>query len=129
MALRVGGHGHPSDRPGGVPGDLHVRVYSQRDPRFERRGPHLWREETIEIADAALGTKLETPTLEGHSTVTVPPGSQPGTVFRRQGEGLPVFGGDTRGDLYLAIRVHVPERIAEEEHALYQQLRASQTKR
>jgi molecular chaperone DnaJ len=123
MALRVRGHGRPCDKAGGTPGDLHVRVFSQRDARFERRGPHLWREEIIEVADAALGKKLEIPTLEGHATVTIPPGAQPGTVLRLKGEGLPAFGSDSRGDLYLAVGVHVPEKLTDQERALYEQLR------
>jgi len=75
------------------------------------------------VADAALGTRLTVPTLEGHATVTIPPGTQPDTVLRLRGKGLPEFGDGRRGDLYVAARVHVPERVSREERELYERLR------
>lgn len=58
-ALRIPGRGHPSPEAGGTPGDLHVVVRAAPDPRFDRRGPHLWHVQTIEIPDAVLGTKQQ----------------------------------------------------------------------
>jgi molecular chaperone DnaJ len=123
MALRVPGHGLPSREPGGVPGDLYVVVRSVADPRFERDGTDLWRMEKVRIADAVLGTSLEVPTLDGPVTVTIPPGTQPDAVLRVRGKGLPEFGGKERGDLYLRVRVHVPDRLATEERKLWERLR------
>jgi len=123
MALRIPGYGHPSREAGGTPGDLYVVVRSAPDPRFERRGVHLWHTETIEVADAVLGTKLEIPTLDGHATVSIPPGTQPGTVLRLCGKGLPEFRGKKRGDLYLSVQVHVPQKLTSEERKLYERLR------
>jgi molecular chaperone DnaJ len=124
IALRVPGHGMPSPVPGGVPGDLFVVVSTRPDSRFERRGADLWRVETLEIPDAVLGTSLEVPTLEGPATVKIPPGAQPDEVLRLRGKGLPEFGGGTRGDLYIGLRLHVPERLSAEERELYQRLQA-----
>ena len=76
-ALRVAGHGRPSDDPTGQPGDLFVIVETAPDPRFERRGADLWREEIVFVADAALGSTLTVPTLEGKAAVKIPPGTQP----------------------------------------------------
>ena len=123
MALRIPGHGLPSAQAGGRAGDLFVIVHTARDPRFERRGADLWRDETLEVADAALGTQLDVPTLEGHATVKVPAGTQPGELLRLRGKGLPEFSGGRRGDLYLRLRVRVPEDLSREERALYEQLR------
>lgn len=121
-ALRVPGHGHPSP-DGGIPGDLYVFVSSQPDPRFERRGPHLLRTETIEIADAVLGTKLTIPTLAGEVEMQIPAGTQPETTMRLLGQGLPVYGRDERGSMYVVIHVHIPEQLDEQTRDLFQQLR------
>lgn len=124
MVLRIPEHGLPSPEPGGSPGDLYVMVYSAPDPRFYRLGSDLWRDEAIEVADAVLGTRLKVPTLEGNVEVTVPAGTQPDTVLRVRGKGLPVFGGGERGDLKLRIQVHVPEHPTAQERELYERLRA-----
>ena len=123
MALRIPGHGLPSPEPGGQPGDLFVVVRSIPDQRFERVGADLWRTETLSIADAVLGINLEVPTLDGHASVTVPPGTQPDSVLRLRGKGLPEFGGG-KGDLYVRIQLQVPQHLSSQEKALYQQLRA-----
>jgi molecular chaperone DnaJ len=77
----------------------------------------------VQVPDAVLGTRLEVPTLDGHATVTVPPGTQPDTVLRLPRKGLPVFGSKARGDMYLRVRVHIPERLSAEERTLYEHLR------
>ena len=123
MVLRLAGRGYPSPAPMGMPGDLYVVVRTRPDPRFERRGINLWREEILEVPDAVLGTQLEVPTLEKSVSVSIPPGVQPESVLRLRGKGLPDFGGEYRGDLLLKLRVHVPERITPYQRDLYQQLR------
>ena len=128
MALRIPGHGLASREANGPPGDLFVVVHSAPDARFERQGADLWRSETIALVDAVLGTTLEIPTLDGPATVTVPPGTQPETVLRLQGKGLPEYGQPRRGSLHLHLRVHVPERLSAEERTLYERLRTRQQK-
>jgi molecular chaperone DnaJ len=123
MALRVPGHGLPSQGIGGTPGDLLVMVRSTPDARFERHGADLWRLEIVQVPDAVLGTRLEVPTLDGHATVTVPPGTHPDTLLRLPHKGLPVFGSKERGDMYLRICVHIPEPLSAEERTLYERLR------
>ncbi|MGO4869447.1 MAG: molecular chaperone DnaJ [Roseiarcus sp.] len=124
-ALRVPGRGQPADQPGLPAGDLFVIVRTADDPRFERRGPDLYRVETIEVADAALGATLDAPTLEGQIAVKIPAGTQPDSTLRIRGKGLPRFGGGGRGDLYVQLQVHVPERLSAEQRGLYEQLRAA----
>ncbi len=75
------------------------------------------------MADAALGTQLDIPTLEGHATVKIPPGTQPGEVLRLRGKGLPEFRGGRRGDIYVRLQVRVPEDLSHEERELYERLR------
>ena len=122
-ALRIPGHGLPSQVPDGPPGDLYVVVHSKPDVRFERHGADLWRHELIEIPDAVLGTKISIPTLDGQVDVKIPAGSQPDQVLRLKGKGLPVFGAPMRGDLKIRLQVHIPERLTSEEKELYRQLR------
>jgi molecular chaperone DnaJ len=123
MALRIPGHGLPSPEAHGPPGDLFVVVHSAPHARFERHGADVWCSETVSLVDAVLGTTLEMPTLDGPATVTVPSGTQPETVLRLRGKGLPEYGRKTRGNLYLRLRVHVPERLTAEERKLYERLR------
>jgi molecular chaperone DnaJ len=129
LALRVPRHGAPSGETGGATGDLYVVVRSLPDERFERVGADLWRAETIEASEAALGTRRTVATLDGHLEVTIPPGTQPDEVLRIRGKGLPRFGGPGRGDLNLRIRVHVPERLSERQRALYEELQSLEATR
>ena len=123
MALRVAGHGMASPEPGGPPGDLFVVIHSRPDSRFERRGADLWRTQTLEFTDAVLGTTVEVPTLDEAVTVTVAPGTQPDAVLRLRGKGLAVFGGGPHGDLYLNVRVRIPEHLSREERRHFKRLR------
>ncbi|BBI98538.1 molecular chaperone DnaJ [Ferrigenium kumadai] len=124
MVLRISGKGMPSPEAGGAAGDLFVVVRSKSDPRFERAGADLLRQETISLTDAVLGTTLQVPTLDGSATVTIPPGMQPDAVLRLKGKGLPEFGNGHHGEMYLRIAVHVPEQLTSEERELYERLRA-----
>lgn len=123
--MKIAGRGEASADVGGPPGDLYVMVRSAADSRFTRSGADLWREETISIPDAVLGTTLSVPTLDSDATVTVPAGTQPDAVLRLRGKGLPHFQGKGKGDLYLRVKVHVPERLSTRERELYDRLRAT----
>ncbi|OGT22316.1 MAG: molecular chaperone DnaJ [Gammaproteobacteria bacterium RBG_16_57_12] len=122
MVLRIPAHGMPSRQEGGPPGDLYVVVHSAPDPRFARDGQNLWRDETIEVADAVLGTHIRVPTLEGDVEVKVPAGTQPDEVLRLKGKGLKHFDGGGRGDLLIHISVHVPEHLNKEQRRHYERL-------
>lgn len=123
MVLRLPELGHPSLHPQGIPGDVYVVIHTAPDPRFERRGIHLWRLETLNIPDAVLGTQLNVPTLDGEVTATIPAGVQPDTVLRLHGKGLPDRSDRLRGDIYLQIGVRVPTTVTPVERELYQRLR------
>jgi molecular chaperone DnaJ len=124
MALRIPAHGMPADAHGGMPGDLYVVVHSATDARFERAGADLWRREVISIPEAVLGSHRAVPTLDGRVEVSIPAGTQPDSVLRLGGKGLPEFGGEGRGDLYVRVQVSVPERLGAKQRALYEQLHA-----
>jgi molecular chaperone DnaJ len=128
-ALRVPGRGLPADQAGLPAGDLFVVVRAADDPRFERRGPDLFRVETIDVVDAALGVGLDVPTLDGEVIVKVPAGAQADSMLRVRGKGLPRFGGGGRGDLYVRLQVRVPERLTEQQRKLFEQLRETRTRK
>lgn len=123
MALRVRGRGLASAEPGGTAGDLLIVVRCKPDARFERNGCDLWHGETIPVVDAVLGTTLDVPTLKGHASVKVPPGIQPDAVLRLAGEGLPRYGGNRRGDLFVRVGMHVPTQLSTEERGCFEKLR------
>jgi DnaJ-class molecular chaperone len=123
--LRVRARGQPSPAPGGPAGDLQIVVRSVPHPDFERRGADLWGRHTIPVTDAVLGTNLIIASLQETVTVRILAGTQPGTVLRLDGHGLPHFRRRGRGDLYLTIDVAVPSSLTPEQRQLYQQLRES----
>lgn len=123
MALRIFGHGMPSPAAGGAPGDLYVIVRTERDSRFRRSGADLWRTENISVVDAVLGTQIDVPTLDKSIKVKVPPGTQHDEILRLRGKGLPMMDNAGRGDLKIRILINIPEKLSEEEHKLYEQLR------
>lgn len=124
MALRIPGKGMPGPPPHGKAGDLFVIVQSEPDPRFERNGSNLVHRRGIPLVDAVLGTRLDVPTLDGSASVTIPPGTQPDAILRLKGKGLPEFGSDRHGDLYLRLAIRVPQMLSTEERKLYESLRA-----
>ena len=124
MVLRVPGQGLPSPGPGGVPGDLFVVLRVAPDDRFERRGVDLWQRVTLSVEDGVLGTQVEIPTLQGPYRLNVPAGTQPETVLRLRHYGLPEFGGQRQGDMYVRVQLHIPERLSRQEREPYEYLRA-----
>ncbi len=107
-----------------MPGDLYVTVRVAADPRFERQGEDLLHVRTIAFTQAALGTHLDVETLEGLEELLVPPGTQPGHVFRLKGRGVPALRGRGRGDLLVRVDVETPGRLSPEEDELIRSLAA-----
>lgn len=111
--IRMRGHGEPGAL-GGQPGDLYLHVNVDTDPVFERHGDDVMNEIEIDISQAALGVKLEVPTLEGTRELTIPAGTQSGQVFRLRKMGIAELGGSgRRGDQLIMIRVLVPKGLSE----------------
>ena len=119
--VRIPGKGGPGHR-GGPPGDLYVTVRVAPDERFERQGEDLLHVRKIAFTQAALGTHLDIDTLEGLEELLVPPGTQPGHVFRLKGRGIPALRGRGRGDLLVRVDIEVPGRLSAEEDELIRSL-------
>ena len=124
MVLRVSGQGMPSPDAGGQPGDLFVVLRIISDDRFERRGVDLWQQVTLSVEDCVLGTQVEIPTLQESYRLDIPAGTQPEAILRLRRYGLPEFGGQRRGDMYVRVQVRIPERLSRQEREPYEQLRA-----
>ncbi|MGM9591975.1 MAG: molecular chaperone DnaJ [Oscillospiraceae bacterium] len=96
---------------GGPAGDLLVTILVQPHARFEREGTSILLEQEISFAKAALGAEIEVPTLDGKVKLTIPEGTQTGTMFRLKGKGVPYLRSTGRGDQFVTVRVAVPKGL------------------
>ena len=112
--LRLTGEGEAGER-GATPGDLYVVVHIKEHERFERDGNDVLIEVSISFVQACLGDEIEIPTLEGKSTLKIPAGTQPGTVFRMKGKGIPHLRSYGGGSQLITIQVEVPTKITKEQ--------------
>ena len=119
--LRVQGKGGQG-RGGGQAGDLYLDIKVASDPQFHREGDDVVVERLLRFSEAALGTSMDVPTLEGTKRIKVPAGIQPGTKIRLKGQGFPRMGKDGRGDLFVRINVQVPEQLTGTQRELLEQL-------
>jgi molecular chaperone DnaJ len=123
-ALRVSAAGEAGSH-GGPAGDLFVVIHQEADPRFERRDDDLILEDKISITQAALGSELEVPAIDGKVTLRIPPGTQTGTVFRVRERGIPHLSGRGKGDMLVKILVEVPHRLTDKQKELLEELAKS----
>ncbi|AMN46813.1 molecular chaperone DnaJ [Steroidobacter denitrificans] len=122
--IRLTGEGE-AGRNGGPPGDLYVEIRVREHAIFERDGSHLSCEVPVSFATAALGGKIEVPTLGGHVELKVPSETQSGRVFRLREKGIkPVRGGAT-GDLFCRVVVETPVNLTDEQRDLLRRFEAS----
>ena len=99
---------------GGPSGDLYVVISAGAHPFFQKKGDNIHCIVPLTVTEAALGTKIEVPTIDGPAIVRVPPGSQSGQLLRMRGKGAPsLLHPEVRGDQYVELKVVIP-RIADE---------------
>ena len=115
--LRLAGEGE-AGLEGGPSGDLYVDVAVRPHPLFERDGSDLHCQVPIAFVQAALGSEIEVPTLEGKELLRIPEGTQSGKTFRLPGKGLPSLGSRARGDQIVQIFVEVPSKLTERQREL-----------
>ncbi len=121
MRLRLEGEGEAGTF-GQPPGDLYIFVQLKPHPFFRRQGTDLYCEVPISFTQAALGTTLSIPLLDGsHAEVKVPPGTQPGETLRISGKGMPSLSHSHRGDLYVTLRVTIPTQLNAEQRRLLEE--------
>ena len=119
--IRLAGQGGAGSG-GAAAGDLFLKVHVAKDPRFTVSGRNLRTTLPVTPWEAALGAKVRVATLDGDVTLTVPPGTCSGKKMRLRGKGLPKKGGE-RGDLFVELRIDVPESLSPKEQELFEQLR------
>jgi molecular chaperone DnaJ len=112
--LRSAGNGEAGLR-GGPSGDLYVMLHVKQHDIFQRDGDDLLCEVPVSFVQATLGAEIEVPTLSGPATLKVPPGTQPGTMFRIRGKGVKNLQGYGQGDLHVRITVEIPTHLTHEQ--------------
>jgi molecular chaperone DnaJ len=111
--IRIPGKGD-AGRFGGPAGDLYVVVSAGSHPFFEKKGDNIHCTVPLTVTEAALGMKIEVPTIDGPAMIRIPPGSQSGQLLRMRGKGTPsLIDPAIRGDQYVELKVVVP-RVADE---------------
>jgi molecular chaperone DnaJ len=108
---------------GGGPGDLVITIEEMPHEEFTREGNNIHYELFLNIADAALGAKIEVPTLDGKARVTIPPGTQSGKVFRLKDKGLRALQSYQQGDQLIHVNVWTPKKLTDEERRTLERLR------
>ncbi len=117
QTISLSGQGNAGEQ-GAPSGDLYVSVYVKPSSTFERNGFDVSYKMDISFAEAALGATVEVPTLDGKVKYEIPEGTQPGTVFRFKGKGIPYLKRSGRGDQYVMVNVVVPKKLSNKQKEL-----------
>ncbi|MDA9653479.1 molecular chaperone DnaJ [Candidatus Pelagibacter sp.] len=121
--IRLAGKGEAGTR-GSTSGDLYLFINIKSHDLFKRSDENLFFECPISIADAALGTTIEIPTIDGgRAKIKIPDGTQSGKQFRLRGKGMPYMRGSGNGDLYVQINTEVPISLNKEQKQLLEKFR------
>jgi molecular chaperone DnaJ len=121
MRIRLAGEGEVG--PGGGPsGDLYVEVHERPHDVFTRQGDDLHCRVSLPMTAAALGTGVSLKTLDGEEQIEVRPGTQPGTIVKVRGRGVPHLRATGRGDLHVHLEVKTPTRLDLEQERLMREL-------
>jgi molecular chaperone DnaJ len=113
-----GGEGH-----GGANGDLYLAVTVKPHPVFERQENDLLVNIEVPLTTAVLGGEVKVPTLKGSLALKIPPETQNGRIFRLAGQGMPLLGKDSRGDIRAKVNIVLPANLTEEEKELFLKLK------
>lgn len=119
--VRVAGMGGPGER-GGPPGDVYIVTKVRPHSYFERKGDNLYSEARVTVKEAALGDKIEVPTVDGMVSLTLPQGVLNGQQLKLRGKGVPHLGGGGVGDHYVTIKVVTPTGLTEKGKELLREL-------
>jgi molecular chaperone DnaJ len=119
--IRVSGAGNAGPR-GGPPGDLHAVIRLEAHEFFQRHENDVFCELPVSYSQAALGAKVEVPTLGGKASMSVPAGTQSGEILRMRGQGFPSLHGHRKGDQLVKVVVEVPKKLSEEQETILRRL-------
>ncbi|MFI5171341.1 MAG: molecular chaperone DnaJ [Chitinophagales bacterium] len=124
IELSMNGKGNAGEK-GGPPGDLLISIEEIKEGDLRREGNHVLYELYISFMDAALGTKVEVPTIDGKVRITIPEGTQGGHIMRLKGKGLPSLNHYGKGDQIIEVHVWVPKNLSSEEKKMLEKLKTS----
>lgn len=120
--LRLSGKGEAGIN-GGPNGDIYIEFNVKPHPLFEREEENIYLTLPITITDAVLGTKIDVPTLTGPVKLTIPAGSKTGDKHRLKGKGLDVPNSSRKGDMYVILKIEVPQKLSKEQKKLFEALK------
>lgn len=122
MQLSMSGKGN-AGMNGGPNGDLIISISEKKHEHFQRDGQNLIYDLYLNFADAAIGTSVDVPTIDGAVKIKVPPGTQAGKIFRLKDKGLPAVQGYGKGDQLIHVNVWTPKKLTDEERKLLEKMR------
>lgn len=122
MQLSLRGKGNAGMR-GGSAGDLLINIEEKAHDYLQRDGMNLIHELYLNFADAALGTSVEVPTIDGRVKIKIPSGTQSGKIFRLKGKGLPSVQSYGQGDQLIHVNVWTPKKLNDQEKDLLEKMR------
>ncbi len=118
--IRVQGKGESGTR--GDQGDLYLKIKVKPHSIFRRRQDDIYLELPITIYEAALGKRVDVPTIDGTAKVAIPPGVQNGTKLRLKGKGVQNLKSKHRGDQYVEVKIVMPDNIDDKDKEIYEEL-------
>ncbi|CAG5078358.1 molecular chaperone DnaJ [Parvicella tangerina] len=125
MQLNMQGNGN--EIPGGIPGDLLIQIIGEEHDELERHGSDIHYDLHISFIDAALGTSVEVPLVDGKARIKIEPGTQSGKILRLKGKGVPDINGYGKGDQLINIQVWTPQKLTKEERTILEGLRDNES--
>lgn len=126
QAIKLEGKGEVNAQ--GQRGDLYVRVQVRPDKRFERDGHNIVSQIKIDMVQAALGTDYSVETIDGEAILKIPPGTQPGKLFKMSNKGMPIVNSTERGDHIVVVDVAVPTKLTNKQKELLKDFEKSAKK-
>ncbi|XVG94872.1 molecular chaperone DnaJ [Eubacteriales bacterium KG127] len=124
--IPIRGQGEPGEK-GGPAGDLFIIISVRPHKMFKRSGDNLNLEIPISFEQAALGDEIVVPSIDGKLTYKIPAGTQPETVFRLKGKGMPNVRSGRYGDLFVKVKLEVPRNLNDEQKDLIKRMSNSLT--
>jgi molecular chaperone DnaJ len=124
MQLSMNGKGNAAPR-GGINGDLLILIEEEEHPELKREGNNLIYHLFISFPDAALGTQVEIPTIDGKVKIKIDAGTQGGKMLRLKGKGIPDINGYGKGDLLVDVNIYTPAHLTAEEKNMMENLKVS----
>lgn len=123
QTMQLGGKGEPGEK-GGPNGDLLITVRVKPHQMFKRDGCNVYIDLPVTFVDAVLGATVKVPTIDGLVEYDIPEGTQPGTVFKLRGKGIPYIRSKNRGDEFVKVDVEVPKGLSQKQKELLREFEA-----